>query len=226
MQLDDNLDVLTQTEAAAELERSAALLRDANLAYHQADAPIMSDAEFDAIRRRNAALEARFPDLVRQDSPSATLGAPAAEGFCKITHAQRMLSLGNAFTDEDVEDFVKRIRKYLGLTADTPIWFTSEPKIDGLSLSLRYEHGKLIQAATRGDGAIGENVTQNAKTIEDIPHVLPASAPEILEVRGEVYMSHQDFSALNQRQEAAGAKTFANPSNAVSYTHLTLPTKA
>ena len=216
MQLDDTLEALTQTEAAAELERLAALLREANRAYHQSDAPIMSDAEFDALRLRNAALEARFPDLVRQDSPSASVGAPAADGFGKITHAQRMLSLGNAFTDEDVHDFVKRIRKYLGLNANEPLWFTSEPKIDGLSLSLRYEHGQLVQAATRGDGAIGENVTQNAKTIADIPHVLPASAPQVLEVRGEVYMSHQDFAALNQRQEAAGAKTFANPRNAAA----------
>ena len=216
MQRDDDLDVLTRADAAAELERLAAVLREANLAYHQADAPLMSDAEFDALRLRNAALEARFPDLVRADSPSASLGAPAAEGFGKITHAQRMLSLGNAFTDEDVQDFEKRIRKYLGLNESTQLWFTSEPKIDGLSLSLRYENGKLVQAATRGDGAVGENVTQNAKTIEDIPHALPSSAPDILEVRGEVYMSHKDFAALNARQEAAGAKTFANPRNAAA----------
>ncbi|WP_022704495.1 NAD-dependent DNA ligase LigA [Pseudorhodobacter ferrugineus] len=204
---------LTEAEALAELERLSALLLAANAAYHTQDAPEISDAEYDALKRRNLAIEAKFPHLKRADSPSDQIGAAVAEGFGKIAHEIRMLSLENAFDDADVVDFEDRIRKYLG--HDGPIAFTAEPKIDGLSLSLRYEQGQLVQAATRGDGEVGENVTQNARTISDIPQTL-ADAPDVLEVRGEVYMSHTDFQALNERQVARGGKTFANPRNAAA----------
>ncbi|WP_212523211.1 NAD-dependent DNA ligase LigA [Actibacterium sp. MT2.3-13A] len=206
---------LSEAEAAAELARLAGILGEANRAYYQKDAPVMSDAEFDALKNRNAAIEARFPALKRPDSPTEQVGAAPAEGFSKVTHAQRMLSLANAFEDGEVEEFVARIRRYLGLDAGALLAFTAEPKIDGLSLSLRYENGRLVQAATRGDGAVGENVTANARTISDIPQLL-SGAPEILEVRGEVYMGHADFAALNARQEAAGEKRFANPRNAAA----------
>ena len=206
---------LTEAEAAAELARLAKILEEANRAYFQKDAPVMSDAEFDALKARNAAIEARFPALKRPDSPTEQVGAVPAEGFAKVTHAQRMLSLANAFEDEEVADFGARVRRYLGMAEDAPLAFTAEPKIDGLSLSLRYENGQLVQAATRGDGEVGENVTANARTIADIPQDL-TGAPEILEVRGEVYMSHADFAALNDRQEAAGDKRFANPRNAAA----------
>ena len=206
---------LTEAEAAAELARLAAILDEANRAYYQKDAPVMSDAEFDALKQRNTAIEARFPALIRPDSPTAQVGAAPAEGFAKVVHAQRMLSLANAFEDEEVAEFVGRVRRYLGLAQDAPLAFTAEPKIDGLSLSLRYEQGRLVQAATRGDGTEGENVTANARTIPDIPQDL-SGAPDILEVRGEVYMGHADFAALNDRQEAAGEKRFANPRNAAA----------
>ena len=206
---------LTRAQAEAELQRLAELLGAANAAYHTADAPIMSDADFDALRRRNSAIEARFPDLARPDSPSAQIGSAPAEGFGKIRHARPMLSLSNAFDDEDVAEFDQSIRKYLGLPPDAPLAYTAEPKIDGLSLSLRYEDGQLVQAATRGDGTTGENVLENARTIADIPRQL-TGAPATLEVRGEVYMSHADFAALNARQTAAGQKTFANPRNAAA----------
>ncbi|MEQ9693427.1 NAD-dependent DNA ligase LigA [Shimia sp. SDUM112013] len=216
---------MTKAEAQQELERLAQILDEANTAYHTADAPVMSDAEFDALKRRNAAIEAAFPDLKRADSPSDQVGAAPSEGFGKITHAIPMLSLGNAFADEDVTDFDDRIRKYLGFGRDDDLTYTAEPKIDGLSLSLRYEKGVLKYAATRGDGTTGENVTENARTIGDIPQEI-ADAPEILEVRGEVYMSHADFEALNDRiareneaREQAGKRTlskFANPRNAAA----------
>jgi DNA ligase (NAD+) len=190
-------------------------LRDADTAYHRDDAPVMNDADYDALKRRNSAIEAAFATLKRADSPSDQIGGALADGFGKVTHAVRMLSLGNAFSDEDVAEFDQRIRKYLGLGADQPLRYTAEPKIDGLSLSLRYEHGQLVQAATRGDGTVGENVTANARMIADIPQVLH-DAPAILEVRGEVYMTHADFAALNTRQTQGGAKTFANPRNAAA----------
>ncbi|WP_294613234.1 NAD-dependent DNA ligase LigA [uncultured Roseovarius sp.] len=209
------VDSLDKEEARRELERLAALISSANQAYHTKDAPVMSDAEFDALKARNAAIEARFPDLKRADSPSDVVGAMPAEGFAKITHAVRMLSLGNAFDNEDVVEFDARIRRYLGLGAEADLGYTSEPKIDGLSLSLRYENGQLIQVATRGDGQVGENVTANARTIADIPQTL-TGAPNILEVRGEVYMSHADFEALNARQAASADKPFANPRNAAA----------
>ncbi|PZQ99574.1 MAG: DNA ligase (NAD(+)) LigA [Cereibacter sphaeroides] len=205
----------SEAEAQAELERLAVLLAEANRAYHTEDAPEITDAEYDALKRRNAEIEARFPQLKRADSPSDRVGAPLAEGFAKVRHEIRMLSLENAFAAEDIADFDDRVRKYLGLGPDAPIAFTAEPKIDGLSLSLRYEKGRLVQAATRGDGETGENVTENARTIADIPQRL-TGAPDLLEVRGEVYMSHPDFAALNARQAQTGGKTFANPRNAAA----------
>ncbi len=206
---------LTAEQAKNELSWLAEQIHAANTAYHRDDTPEISDAEYDRLRQRNQAIEEAFPDLKRADSPTEQVGGAIAEGFGKVQHVVRMLSLGNAFSDEDVTDFDARIRKYLGLGAEAPLVYTAEPKIDGLSLSLRYENGKLVQAATRGDGAVGENVTANAKTISDIPQQID-NAPEVLEVRGEVYMSHADFEALNLRQESAGAKTFANPRNAAA----------
>ncbi len=207
--------VLTEAEAKVELAALSGQLASANAAYYTEDAPQMSDAAFDALKRRNAAIEARFPALKRSDSPSDQVGAAPATGFGKIAHRVPMLSLANAFSDEDVTEFDTSIRKYLGLGADTPLDYTAEPKIDGLSLSLRYEGGALIEAATRGDGSVGENVIANARTITDIPLRLDG-APDVLEVRGEVYMSHADFEALNLRQTACGDKVFANPRNAAA----------
>ena len=209
------VEALDAQQARSELARLARLLAEAARAYHGADAPVMSDAEYDALKARNAAIEARFPELKRPDSPSERVGAPPSEGFEKVTHKQRMMSLANAFRAEDVEEFDARIRRYLGLAGDEPLAFTAEPKIDGLSLSLRYEGGRLVQAATRGDGTVGENVTANARTIDDIPHAL-TDAPAILEVRGEVYMRHDDFEALNARQADRADKRFANPRNAAA----------
>lgn len=206
---------LSQEDAKAELARLADLLSRANKAYHTQDAPDLSDAEYDRLKLRNKAIEDRFPVLKRADSPSDKVGAAPAEGFSKLRHDVAMLSLGNAFEDDDVVDFNARIRKYLGLPAGVPLAFTAEPKIDGLSLSLRYEKGDLVQAATRGDGAVGENVTANARTIGTIPTRIEG-APDLFEVRGEVYMRHDDFEALNARQTANGGKVFANPRNAAA----------
>ncbi|TQS72728.1 NAD-dependent DNA ligase LigA [Rhodobacteraceae bacterium] len=206
---------MSRDGAKTQVETLSAQLERANLAYHQRDAPEISDAEYDRLKRRLQALEAAFPDLAVADSPTQHVGAAPADGFSKLRHEQRMMSLGNAFDDEDVTEFVKGIRKYLGLGPEDPLSFTAEPKIDGLSLSLRYKNGVLVYAATRGDGEVGENVTANARTISDIPSVLEG-APQELEVRGEVYMSHEDFAALNAAQEARGAKLFANPRNAAA----------
>lgn len=214
MSAETDISELTSQEARSELARLAALLERANIAYHGKDAPEISDADYDRLKQRNARIEQRFPELKRADSPTEQVGSRAAEGFGKVAHSVAMLSLGNAFEDQDVFDFADRIRKYLG-SAGGEITYTAEPKIDGLSLSLRYERGRLVQAATRGDGAVGENVTENARTIADIPQQL-SGAPEIMEVRGEVYMSHADFADLNARQEAAGEKMFANPRNAAA----------
>jgi DNA ligase (NAD+) len=208
--MDKPVDALTEAEAAAELASLASALLGANRDYHSADAPALTDAAYDAMKRRNAAIEARFAHLKRADSPSDQVGAAVADGFGKVAHAVRMLSLENAFDAPDVVDFDDRVRSFLGRT--DPVTYTAEPKIDGLSLSLRYEQGRLVQAATRGDGEVGENVTENARTIADIPQHL-TDAPDLLEVRGEVYMSHADFAALNARQAAKGEKTFANPRN-------------
>lgn len=209
------VDQLSAAGARAEWMRLAAEVGRANTAYHTLDDPDISDADYDALKRRLQAIEARFPDLAGQGSPTATVGAAPLETFAKVAHRVRMLSLENAFEPEEVTDFVDRVRSFLNLRPEAPIAFTAEPKIDGLSLSLRYEKGQLVQAATRGDGETGENVTENARTIADIPHRL-VSAPDILEVRGEVYMTHADFAALNDRQAAAGDKTFANPRNAAA----------
>jgi DNA ligase (NAD+) len=210
------IDQMTEAQAVAEWARLAPRVAQANLAYHQRDAPVLSDAEYDQIKRRILALELAFPAITASltgPSPAAQVGAPVADGFGKVAHAVRMLSLENAFDDADVADFDDRVRKYLNLSG--ALAFTAEPKIDGLSLSLRYESGVLVQAATRGDGEVGENVTENARTIADIPQRLQG-APDLLEVRGEVYMSHADFAALNGRQQAASAKIFANPRNAAA----------
>ena len=209
------VDTLTDAQAQTELDWLAQVLSAANTSYHRDDAPKISDADYDAMKRRNAAIEEKFPHLKRSDSPSDVVGGAVAEGFGKVQHAVRMLSLGNAFEDADVYSFDAGIRKYLGVNADSHLSYTAEPKIDGLSLSLRYEGGKLVQAATRGDGSVGENVTANARTIADIPQTL-TGAPEVLEVRGEVYMSHADFADLNQRQMDKGGKPFANPRNAAA----------
>jgi DNA ligase (NAD+) len=192
---------LNEEQAREELARLADLIGQANIAYHQSDAPQISDAEYDALKRRNSEIEGRFPHLKRTDSPSDQVGAPVSEGFAKVTHAVRMLSLGNAFDDQEMFDFQDRIQRYLG--TDQGIAYTVEPKIDGLSLSLRYEQGELVVAATRGDGAVGENVTHNARTIKDVPHRI-SNAPSVVEVRGEVYMSHADFADLNARQSETG----------------------
>ncbi|MFN7053599.1 MAG: hypothetical protein ACK4NH_15895, partial [Gemmobacter sp.] len=173
---------LTQDQARADLARLSVALAGANLAYHGLDAPEISDAEYDALKKRNAAIEARFPDLKRADSPSDQVGAAVADGFGKVAHQVRMLSLENAFDDSDVTDFEDRVRKYLNHTG--PLAFTAEPKIDGLSLSLRYEAGLLVQAATRGDGEVGENVTDNALTIADIPQRLTGARVEGFRRRG------------------------------------------
>ncbi|MCE2749944.1 MAG: NAD-dependent DNA ligase LigA [Rhodobacter sp.] len=209
------VEALSQAEARRDLDRLARQIAAANRAYHTEDAPGITDADYDALKRRNAAIEARFPGLKRADSPTEQVGAPLAEGFAKVRHDVRMLSLENAFELGDVPDFDDRVRKYLGLSAEAPLLYTAEPKIDGLSLSLRYEIGLLVRAATRGDGETGENVTENARTIADIPKAL-SGAPDLLEVRGEVYMAHADFAALNARQAAAGEKSFANPRNAAA----------
>ncbi len=206
---------LSKAEAAAELEELAAALARANTAYHTEDAPEISDAEYDALKRRNAAIESAFPHLKRPDSASDQVGAPVGETFSKVGHSVRMLSLSNAFDESDIRDFDETVRRYLGLRDGDDLAYCVEPKIDGLSLSLRYESGRLVQAATRGDGEIGENVTANAMTIGDIPHSI-SDAPDVLEVRGEVYMSHPDFAALNARAEVEGSKAFANPRNAAA----------
>ncbi len=210
---DKAVDILTETEAAAELARLAAEIAAHDRRYYQDDAPAVSDADYDALRQRNAAIEARFPALIREDSPSKRVGATPAGTFSKVTHAAPMLSLDNAFDDDDVAEFAARVRRFLKLDPDSPLAMTAEPKIDGLSLSLRYESGRLVTAATRGDGTVGENVTANARTIGDIPETLPDDAPEIVEVRGEVYMTHAAFAELNARQEAEGKQTYVNPRN-------------
>jgi DNA ligase (NAD+) len=209
------VDLLSQAEAEQELGLLARQIAQANRAYHTEDAPEISDADYDALKRRNAAIEARFPHLKRPDSPSDQIGAAIAEGFAKVRHEVRMLSLENAFDLAEVPEFDARVRGFLGLGPQAPLTYVAEPKIDGLSLSLRYEGGVLVQAATRGDGETGENVTENARTIRDIPTRL-LGAPQVLEVRGEVYMSHADFAAVNARQAEAGLRTFANPRNAAA----------
>lgn len=207
---------LTTETAREKLAELAAEIERHDRAYHQNDAPEITDADYDRLRRLNTAIEAKFPDLVREDTPSGKVGAAPATGFGKITHSRPMLSLDNAFNAEDVENFVSRVRRFLGLDENEPVEIVAEPKIDGLSISLRYENGKYIRAATRGDGAVGENVTANVATIEDIPDTLGDGAPDVVEIRGEVYMGHDDFAALNRSREDADQAVFANPRNAAA----------
>lgn len=205
-----------EADAANRLMRLAKEIARHNRLYHDADEPEISDSDYDALVRENAALEAAFPHLVRADSPSKTVGAQATSALAKVAHAKPMLSLDNAFTGEEIEEFVARVRRFLKLAEDVSVALTAEPKIDGLSCSLRYEHGVLVQAATRGDGLIGEDVTANVRTIADIPQKLLGNSPAIFEIRGEIYMAKSDFAALNAAQQNAQQKIFANPRNAAA----------
>ncbi len=209
-----------EAKARDELTRLRAEIARHDELYHRQDAPEITDAAYDALRRRLDEIEAQFPSLKSADSPSAKVGAAPAEGFGKIRHAVPMLSLGNAFDDTEVTDFSDRVRRFLSIAADAPLAFTAEPKIDGLSISLRYERGTFVQAATRGDGTEGENVTANVATIKEIPHHLKggtdAAIPDVIEVRGEIFLGHEDFRRLNEAQAAAGEKIFANPRNAAA----------
>ncbi|MGY5807744.1 NAD-dependent DNA ligase LigA [Rhizobium sp. LEGMi198b] len=204
---------LTEEEAAAALAYLAAEIARNDALYHGQDAPEISDAEYDGLKRRNDAIEIRFPALIRADSPSRRVGAAPSETFAPVVHARPMLSLDNTFSQEDVQDFVAGVYRFLGRLPDQSIAFTAEPKIDGLSMSIRYENGRMVNAATRGDGTTGENVTANIRTIKEIPQTLPAGAPAIVEVRGEVYMAKSDFLALNAQMEAEGKQTYVNPRN-------------
>ena len=207
---------LSQQDAAEELGRLAEEMAEHDRRYYQDDAPAITDADYDALKARNAAIEARFPALTRDDSPSKKVGAAAAAGFKKVKHSVPMLSLGNVFTEEDVTDFFSRIRRFLGLDDNEVVEVIAEPKIDGLSFSARYEKGRFTVGATRGDGQIGEDITANLKTILDLPDTLKGDAPSVLDVRGEVFMTNDDFFALNTAQEKNGAKVFANPRNAAA----------
>ena len=208
----NDIDAMTRAQAEQELARLSREIDLHSQRYHNDDAPLLIDADYDALFRRNAAIEKRFPDLARADSPSTKIGAPPSEKFAPVEHAVPMLSLENAFTREDVIDQVGRIRRFLGLGAGEPLRMSSEYKFDGISLSLRYERQRLATGATRGDGAVGENVTANARTVDGIPHMLPEDAPDILEVRGEVYMPKATFLELNE--SGAAGRTFSNPRNA------------
>jgi DNA ligase (NAD+) len=211
------VDRFSEDEAAAELERLAREIAHHDALYYREDQPEISDAEYDALRERNAAIEIRFPHLIRADGPSARIGAAPVEAFGKVMHAVPMLSLGNVFDDEGVRDFLERIRRFLGLDTIDGLAFTAEPKIDGLSVTLRYEKGRLVQGATRGDGYQGENVTANVRTITDIPKAIRAKTfPDPFEVRGEIYMSRAAFQRLNEGQAERGERTFANPRNAAA----------
>lgn len=210
------VDELSEEQAVAELARLAARIAELDAAYHRDDAPLVSDAEYDALRLRNQAIEERFHGLRRPDSPSLKVGAPVAEGFDKVVHARPMLSLSNVFDDAGVAEFLARVRRFLNLPEAEELAVVAEPKIDGLSASLRYENRRLVQGATRGDGQTGENITANLRTIADIPARLPDDAPDLFEVRGEVYMPHASFQALNEERAAAEAQLYANPRNAAA----------
>ncbi|MEM7569983.1 MAG: NAD-dependent DNA ligase LigA, partial [Pseudomonadota bacterium] len=210
------IEELTEQQAGKELAQLAMDIAFHNARYHGEDDPLISDADFDALVRRNTAIEERFPELIRKDSPSRQVGSKASYKFAKVTHSVPMLSLGNAFSDEDVSEFLARIRRFLNVGEDRSLALMAEPKIDGLGISLRYENGTLIQAATRGDGKEGEDVTANILTISEIPRTLKEGAPDVCEIRGEIYMSKADFAALNARQEAEGKPHFANPRNAAA----------
>jgi DNA ligase (NAD+) len=207
---------LSERQAADHLVDLAQDLAHHDLRYHQQDDPDISDAEYDGLRQRHQQIEERFPDLHLTNSPTDKVGAPVAGGFGKVTHARPMLSLANAFNGEDVREFVARVRRFLNLEDDATVELMAEPKIDGLSASLRYENGQFVQGATRGDGQVGEDITRNLLTIDAIPRSLSGDVPAVVEIRGEVYMRHDEFLALNARQEAAGAKVFANPRNAAA----------
>jgi DNA ligase (NAD+) len=207
---------LTEAQAADELARLAGLIAQHDIAYFQDEAPSVSDADYDLLKRRNADIEARFPHLKRQDSPSSRVGAARAATFSPVEHGVPMLSLDNAFSDADALEFDARVRRFLRL-GDEPVAYTAEPKIDGLSASIRFENGVLVQGATRGDGRVGEDVTANLKTLSEIPHRLGGGGwPQVIEVRGEVYLGHEEFAALNTAAEQAGQRTYANPRNAAS----------
>ncbi|WP_455873465.1 NAD-dependent DNA ligase LigA [Rhizobium yanglingense] len=204
---------LTIDDAATELARLAKEVAHHDALYHGKDQPEISDADYDALKRRNDAIEARFPELIREDSPSRRVGAAPSVTFAPVVHARPMLSLDNTFSQEDVQDFVAGVYRFLGRLPNQSIAFTAEPKIDGLSMSIRYENGRLVTAATRGDGTTGENVTANIRTIKEIPNELPKGVPAVVEVRGEVYMAKSDFMALNKQMEAEGKQTYVNPRN-------------
>ncbi|HVX73638.1 MAG TPA: NAD-dependent DNA ligase LigA [Devosia sp.] len=205
---------LSEDEARAELERLQRVLGDADIAYHQNDAPTITDAAYDALKRRYQAIESAFPELKRADSLTGKVGAAPAEGFAKVRHEVPMLSLGKAYTEQDVLDFAERARRFFERDKDLTFSFTAEPKIDGLSASLRYEHGVLVRGATRGDGTVGEDITENLRTIADIPHKLKGRGwPEIIEIRGEVYMTYAEFEALKARSAAVGGQEYVNPRN-------------
>jgi len=211
------VDKLTKAAATAELKRLAEAIRAADAAYYQDDAPAMSDADYDALRQRLSAIEVRFPELKQADSPSEAVGAAPVGGFGKVTHLKPMLSLDNLFADEEVSEFIARVRRFLNLKAEEEIAVTAEPKIDGLSCSLLYENGVLVRAATRGDGAVGEDVTANIRTLQDVPEKLKGKGhPARIEVRGEVYMTMSDFEAFQAAEEEAGRKRPANPRNAAA----------
>jgi DNA ligase (NAD+) len=207
---------LTREEAEAELAALSAELAEHDRLYHTEDAPRISDAAYDALKTRNSAIETAFPDLVREDSPSQRIGAAPSAGFSKVRHRIPMLSLDNVFSEDELRDFLASLRRFLRLDDDAELDIVAEPKIDGLSFNARYENGVFVQAATRGDGQEGEDITANMRTIADLPHRLTGDAPEVLEVRGEVYMSRDAFFALNARQEENGGKVFANPRNAAA----------
>src|SRR3954471_23961988 len=210
-----DVDKLTKAKAKVELMRLALEIEGHDKRYYQNDAPKISDADYDALRRRVEAIEAKFPDLVSGASPTQTVGAAPSRAFAKVQHAVPMLSLGNAFSDEEVAEFVERIQRFLRIEEVPAI--VAEPKIDGLSLSLRYEHGELVRAATRGDGFTGEDVTANVRTIDDIPNALKGrNIPAACEMRGEVYMLKKDFLELNKKQAEADDTVFANPRNSAA----------
>ncbi|MBO0711203.1 MAG: NAD-dependent DNA ligase LigA [Acetobacteraceae bacterium] len=207
---------MTEAAARRELARLAQEIAEHDRAYHERDAPTISDADYDRLRQRNAGIEARFPSLVRPDSPSRRVGAAPATGFAKLRHRVPMFSLDNAFDEADFRDFLGRARRFLGLAAETELALVGEPKIDGLSINLTYEKGRFIHGATRGDGVEGEDVTANLKTIASVPETLRGTAPAVIEIRGEVFMTKADFLALNDAQAAAGQRLFANPRNAAA----------
>ena len=210
-------DQLTESEAADALQRLADEIAGHDLRYYQDEAPTVSDADYDALKRRNGEIEARFPHLVRDNSPSLRVGAARADKFAPVEHGAPMLSLDNAFADAEAEEFDTRIRRFLRLSATETVAYTAEPKIDGLSCSIRYENGMLVRAATRGDGRVGEDVTANVRTIADVPEKLQGHGwPEVIEIRGEIYLGHEEFAALNAMAAEAGQKTYANPRNAAA----------